>query len=246
MIKSVQMNKNYAIYLSDLFGNTKNNVQIIGTTTIDSLAKNDPDYNVYETYFQPYGLGLASYYTAIQSNTVIYICAPIKSLEPFDLNLDEKIYIPESIIDLDKSSEYKKAYNMTFTLYPIIKDFDTDDERDKYLEEIKEKIKNRLSALIDFNSLGLEVESSYAPIYLTTEEVDSINENRSKLYDQYVERINQYNKTREDSANSINDTIKSYNEAKVNYEQAKIREEAKIAELQRLIEIYEKWNQSHG
>ena len=246
MIKSVQMNKNYAIYLSDLFGNTKNNVQIIGTTTIDSLAKNDPDYNVYETYFQPYGFGLASYYTAIQSNTVIYICAPIKSLEPFDLNLDEKIYIPESIIDLDKSSEYKKAYNMTFTLYPIIKDFDTDDERDKYLEEIKEKIKNRLSALIDFNSLGLEVESSYAPIYLTTEEVDSINENRSKLYDQYVERINQYNKTREDSANSINDTIKSYNEAKVNYEQAKIREEAKIAELQRLIEIYEKWNQSHG
>jgi len=68
----------------------------------------------------------------------------------------------------------------------------------------------------------------------------------NKLYDQYVERVNQYNKTREDSANSINGTIKSYNEAKVNYEQAKIREEAKIAELQRLIEIYEKWNQSHG
>ena len=40
MITSVQLNRNYAIYLSDLYGSEKYNVQVVGTTTIDSLAKN--------------------------------------------------------------------------------------------------------------------------------------------------------------------------------------------------------------
>ena len=139
MISSVQLNRNYAIYLSDLYGGTKNNVQVVGITSIDSLAKNNPDYNVYQTYFEPYGLGLSTYYTAIQTETVIYICVPITSLEPFNLDIDNKIYIPESIINLDKSSEYVKAYNINLNIYPIIKNFDTDDERDKYIEGIKEK-----------------------------------------------------------------------------------------------------------
>ena len=182
MISSVQLNRNYAIYLSDLYGGTKNNVQVVGITSIDSLAKNNPDYNIYQTYFEPYGLGLSTYYTAIQTETVIYICVPITSLEPFNLDIDNKIYIPESIINLDKSSEYVKAYNINLNIYPIIKNFDTDDERDKYIEGIKEKVKNRLTALIDFNSLGLEIDSSYAPIYLTTEDITEINKERSDMY----------------------------------------------------------------
>ena len=64
MISSIQLNRNYAIYLSDLYGGEKNNVQVVGMTSIDSLAKNNPDYNIYQTYFEPYGLGLSTYYTA--------------------------------------------------------------------------------------------------------------------------------------------------------------------------------------
>ena len=245
MISSVQLNRNYAIYLSDLYGGGKNNVQVVGTTSIDSLAKNNPDYNIYQTYFEPYGLGLSTYYTAIQTETVIYICVPITSLEPFEIDIDNKIYIPESIINLDKSSEYVKAYTINLNIYPIIKNFDTDDERDKYIENIKEKVKNRLIALIDFNSLGLEIDSSYAPIYLTTEDVTEINKERSDMYKEYIDRINKYNKIQEESANSINTVIKEANEAKVAYEEAKSAEEKKVAELQRLIEIYESYIKSH-
>ena len=245
MISSVQLNRNYAIYLSDLYGGGKNNVQVVGTTSIDSLAKNNPDYNIYQTYFEPYGLGLSTYYTAIQTETVIYICVPITSLEPFEIDIDNKIYIPESIINLDKSSEYVKAYNINLNIYPIIKNLDTDDERDKYIENIKEKVKNRLIALIDFNSLGLEIDSSYAPIYLTTEDVTEINKERSDMYKEYIDRINKYNKIQEESANSINTVIKEANEAKVAYEEAKAAEENKVAELERLIEIYESYIKSH-
>ena len=161
------------------------------------------------------------------------------------MDIDNKIYIPESIINLDKSSEYVKAYNINLNIYPIIKNFDTDDERDKYIEEIKEKVKNRLIALIDFNSLGLEIDSSYAPIYLTTEDVTDINKERSDMYQEYLNRINKYNKAQEESANSINKSIKEANEARVAYEEAKANEEAKVAELQRLIKIYEDYIKVH-
>lgn len=239
MIESVEMNKNYAIYLSDLYGSTKNNVQIVGTTVIDSLNKNDEDYNIYQTFFEPFGLGISTYYTAIQPDTVIYICVPITSLEPFVLNTEEKIYIPASLIDMYKSSEYVKCYNMSFNLYPVIKNFDTDEERDSYIEELKEKIKNRLGNIIDFNTLSLEVDSSYAPIYLTTEDVDEINKERSDMYSKYVDRVNKFKQAQEDSANVINETVNSYNKAKLEYEEMKQTEINKTLKLQELIEQYE-------
>lgn len=245
MIESVEMNKNYALYLSEMYGGTKNNVQVIGTTVIDSLNKNDEEYNIYQTYFEPYGYGVSTYYTAIHSDTTIYICAPITSLEPFELDTDSKIYIPESIIDLDKSSEYTKCINLSFNIYPIIKHFDTDEERDNYIEDIKEKIKNRLVSLIDFNVLGLEVDSSYAQVYLTKEEAQNIDNQRSEYYNKYLERQNSYKKAQEASANAINKTIKEYNEAKINYEQLAEINTTKIGQLQSLIDQYENLVKSH-
>lgn len=245
MIESVEMNKNYAIYLSEMYGGIKNNVQVIGTTVIDSLNKNDEDYNIYQTYFEPYGYGVSTYYTAIHSDTVIYICAPIKSLEPFELDTDSKIYIPESIIDMDKSSEYVKCHNITFTIYPIIKHFDDDSDRDKYLEEMSTKIKNRLTSLIDFNTLGIEADTSYTAVYMTTEEAESIEKERSDAYNKYLERQNQYKKAQEDSANSVNNSINAYNKAKLEYEQMRDMEQSKMIQLQDLIQQYENLVKSH-
>ena len=60
-----------------------------------------------------------------------------------------------------------------------------------------------------------------------------------------INRINKYNKAQEESANSINKSIKEANEARVAYEEAKANEEAKVAELQRLIKIYEDYIKAH-
>lgn len=246
MINSVEMNRNYAIYLSDLYGSTKLNVQIVGTTVIDSLNKNDPDYNIYQTYFEPYGLGLSTYYTAIQSDTVIYISAPIVSLEPFEMNTEDKIYIPASLIDMYRSSEYVKCFNMSFNIYPVIKNFNTDDERDIYINDLKERIKNRLSNIIDFNTLGLEIDTSYAPVYLTTEDVDAINSERSEMYAKYIDRVNKFRKAQEDSVNSINNAINSYNTAKKEYQEMRDIEISKTLRLQELIEQYERLIRSNS
>ena len=65
------------------------------------------------------------------------------------------------------------------------------------------------------------------------------------MYQEYIDRVNKYNRSREESANSINNAIKEANEAKIAYEEAKSVEEAKVAELQRLIEIYENYIKTH-
>ena len=73
MIEKLEYGKSYAIYLNSLYGGYKSNVRIIGKTNIDNVvSNNDDDYNIYKTYFEPVGLGLNSYYSAIKPETTIF------------------------------------------------------------------------------------------------------------------------------------------------------------------------------
>lgn len=220
MINGVEIGKNYALYLLPLYGGNKQNVSVIGMTNIDNVALNEDEYNIYETYFQPLGLGLTSYYTAVQEKTEIYICRPITSLEPFTLG-DDKVFIPKSLIDMSVSSEYISAYNFNFQIYPLIKRFDSDTARDEFSQEIVNKVLHKLRELIDFNIIDeTAIDISYDTIYLTKETIDNM-ENRSRtLWDNYNKRkkdLRQGEKLMEDQYNStinrMEDSIKSYNEA---------------------------------
>ena len=220
MITEVEIGKNYALYLLPLYGGTKQNVSVIGMTNIDNVALNEDEYNIFETYFQPLGLGLTSYYTAIQEKTEIYICKPITSLEPFTLG-DEKVFIPKSLIDISESSEYISAYNFNFQIYPLIKRFDSDTARDEFSQEIVNKVLHKLKELIDFNILDeTTIDISYDTVYLTKETIDNM-ENRSRtLWDNYNKRkrdLRQGEKLLEDQYNStinrMEESIKANNEA---------------------------------
>ncbi len=220
MINRVEIGKNYALYLLPLYGGNKQNVSVIGMTNIDNVALNEDEYNIYETYFQPLGLGLTSYYTAVQEKTEIYICRPITSLEPFTLG-DDKVFIPKSLIDMGVSSEYISAYNFNFQIYPLIKRFDSDTARDEFSQEIVNKVLHKLRELIDFNIIDeTAIDISYDTVYLTKETIDEM-ENRSRtLWDNYNKRkrdLRQGEKLMEDQYNStinrMEDSIKAYDEA---------------------------------
>ncbi len=191
MLTSIDFGKNYALYLLPLYGGIKNNVTVIGKTNIDSVALNENEYNIYETYFQPLGLGLTSYYTAIQENTEIYICKPITSLEPFTIS-DEKIFIPSTLIDMSVSTEYISAYNFNFQIYPMLKRFDSEATRDRFKEEIVEKIKAKLNELIDFNTLETtEIDVSYDTVYVTKDTIEEMEEKSVKMWNDLHTRIRQ-------------------------------------------------------
>ena len=189
MIEKLEYGKSYAIYLNSLYGGYKSNVRIIGKTNIDNVvSNNDDDYNIYKTYFEPVGLGLNSYYSAIKPETTIYIGLVVDSLEPYSYT-DEKVFIPESLIDFDKSEEYIKVSKINFNIFPIVRKFSTETDRDEFITKTKSELLNRVKGLIEFSNLDTEVEGEYSDLYITKEEYDVLDIARESAYKTFRKRM---------------------------------------------------------
>lgn len=242
MLSNIEYSKPYLIQLLPLYGAVKKNCFVIGVTNIDNVANNQDEYNIYETYFAPYGYGLGSYYAAIIQSTKIYICNEISSLEPLSVDTSKKIFIPETLIDMENSHEYVECTNINFSIYPVIKRFNSTDDQILYLDEIKTKIKKKLGELIDFSILGNEVETNTSVMYLTKEEIDDIEEKRSVMFNENIahqksinsfntEKNKQFDKRMSEMKKAIDEYTKKTNEL----EATKIKMEDTIKAYENLI-----------
>ena len=228
MIEKLEYGKSYAVYLNSLYGGYKSNVRIIGKTNIDNVvSNNDDDYNIFKVYFEPVGLGLNSYYSVIKPDTTIYIGLVIDSLEPYSYT-EEKIFIPESLIDFYKSEEYIKVSKISFNIYPIVRKFSTEIDRDNFIAKTKSELLNRIKSLIEFSNLDTEVESDYSDLYITKEEYDIIDASRESAYKSFRKRmIDMDNASRVKEANyntklaELDSKIKEYEKAKQEMENTK-------------------------
>lgn len=243
MIKTFEFGKGYSIHLSELYGSTKLNVEIIGETTIENVTKNKDGYNIYQTFFEPIGLGLTSYYTAIQDDSVIFICNPIKSFIPYKLDTD-KIFIPKTLIDFNSSEEYVKVSNMTVKISPIVQKFDDEASKNEYISSLESKTKTILQSMIDYSNLDSEVSVSSEDLYITKEDLDAIIKSKNESYEKYKERLIKM----EDTQNSKN---ASYIRQLLDYKKAQIACDAKIKEYNVLmdklrveLDFYEDWHAS--
>lgn len=228
MIEKLEYGKSYAIYLNSLYGGYKSNVRIIGKTNIDNVvSNNDDDYNIYKTYFEPVGLGLNSYYSAIKPETTIYIGLVVDSLEPYSYT-EEKVFIPKSLIDFNKSEEYIKVSKISFNIYPIVRKFSTEIDRDAYIAKTKSELLNRIKSLIEFSNLDTEVESNYSDLYITKEEYDVLDAARESVYKTFRKRMIELdNAARIKEANyntklaELDSKIKEYEKARQEMENTK-------------------------
>ena len=221
MIEKLEYGKSYAIYLNSLYGGYKSNVRIIGKTNIDNVvSNNNDDYNIYKTYFEPIGLGLTSYYSAVKPETTIYIGLVVDSLEPYSYT-EEKVFIPESLIDFDKSEEYIKVSKINFNIFPIVRKFSTETDRDEFITKTKSELLNRVKGLIEFSNLDTEVESDYSDLYVTKEEYDVLDTARESIYKSFRKRmidIDNANRIKEANYNTklseLDSKIKEYEKAR--------------------------------
>lgn len=228
MIEKLEYGKSYAIYLNSLYGGYKSNVRIIGKTNIDNVvSNNDDDYNIYKTYFEPVGLGLNSYYSAIKPETTIYIGLVVDSLEPYSYT-EEKVFIPKSLIDFNKSEEYIKVSKISFNIYPIVRKFSTEIDRDEYIAKTKSELLKRIKSLIEFSNLDTEVESDYSDLYITKEEYDVLDAARESVYKTFRKRMIELdNAARIKEANyntklaELDSKIKEYEKARQEMENTK-------------------------
>lgn len=241
MIKSIEIGKNYAIRLSKLYGSTKYNVNIIGSTTIDNVTKNQDSYNIYETFFKPMGLGLTTYYTAISETTTIYICASITNLTPLQIDTKEKIFIPSTLIDMNISDEFVPAMNINFNIYPLLRELIPDEEeRVKYLDKLLAKIKDRLGTLVEFNDRNITIEPVYDIIYMEKESLKKIESDRDIEYNAFINRQNDIKNLNDYKENLFNSKYNDMNVSKMLYDREYDNLRTDREKLHRLIEHYER------
>lgn len=188
MLSKIEYSKPYKLQLLRLYGSTVYKCFVIGETNINNVANNQDDYNIYDTFFAPFGYGLGSYYSAILPTTKIYICNIIESFDPLTVKRDEKIFIPSSLIDMDNSYEYVECSNINFTIYPVIKKFNSVDEQTNYINDLVIKMKKKLGELVDFSILTNEIENFVTPMYITKEEIDDIEKRRSEMFNEHIQR----------------------------------------------------------
>lgn len=242
MITSIEYSKPYELRLLPLYGGTTIKCFIIGETNIDNVTNNQDEYNIYNTYFAPYGYGLGSYYTAITSQTKIYICSEISSFEPLTVEKEKKIFIPATLIDMDNSHEYVECTNINFTIFPMIKHFSSENNQSEYLETITEKMKKKLGELIDFSILTTEIQNTTSPIYLTKEEIDDIENRRAKMFNDNISRQksviefnNEKNRQFEIKNSELRQKIEEYTKKENELKLTKIKLEDTIREYEQLI-----------
>ena len=217
MIKTIDFSKIYTLSILSLYGGEKINCTVIGKTNIDNVANNEDNYNIYERFFSPVGLGMTSYYSVIRPSTTIYICKLVESLEPLEIK-DEKVFIPETLIDMDKSIEYVECDNFNFTIFPLMRRFTNEEERINFIKEITEKTKLKLRELIDFSLIDNEITVSYNPIYVAKEEIDNIETARSKAFNDYISRQKQMITRQHENEREFNIKLNEMNDMKNRYQ----------------------------
>lgn len=239
MIDKLEYGKSYAIYLTSLYGGYKSNIRIIGETTIDNVvSNNENDYNIFKTYFEPVGLGLTSYYTAIKADTVIYIGLVVDSLEPYSYT-SEKVFIPKSLIDFDKSEEYIKVSKISYNIYPIIRKFSTETDRDAFITKSRNELLNRLKGLIEFSNLDIEVDTDYTDLYITKEDYDTLDAARENTYKAFIKRLAEIDNINREKEATYNSKLAELNRQIAEYEKAKQEMENTKNKYQGMIDLLE-------
>lgn len=239
MIEKLEFGKSYAIYLTSLYGGYKSNIRIIGETTIDNVVSNtEDDYNIFKTYFEPVGLGLTSYYTAVKPDTVIYIGLVVDSLEPYSYT-DEKVFIPKTLIDFDKSEEYIRVSKISYNIYPVIRKFSTEVDRDNFIAKSREELLKRISGLLEFSNLDTEIDTEYSDLYITKEEYDTLDEARENAYKAFMKRIAEMDRINREKEATYNSKLTELNLKISEYEKARQEMENTKNKYQGMIDLLE-------
>ena len=96
------------------------------------------DFDIRGTFFDE--VGIKTYLTMVTEETDIYICHPIISYDPEEVDTGTFIFIPESIVDYGNVDEYLSVTRYRFEIEGIRRHFDTSYESNQFVEELNESI----------------------------------------------------------------------------------------------------------
>jgi hypothetical protein len=96
------------------------------------------DFDIRGTFFDE--VGIKTYLTMVTEDTDIYICHPITSYDPLEVDTGSFVFIPASIVDYSNIDEYLPVTRFRFEIEGIRRHFDTSYENNQFVEELNESI----------------------------------------------------------------------------------------------------------
>ena len=112
------------------------------------------DFDIRGTFFDE--VGIKTYLTMVTDETDIYICHPITSYDPEEVDTSTFIFIPASIVDYGNVDEYISVTRYRFEIEGIRRHFDTSYESNQFVEELNESIP---AAIMEGTNLANDVLS---------------------------------------------------------------------------------------
>ena len=96
------------------------------------------DFDIRGTFFDE--VGIKTYLTMVTDETDIYICHPITSYDPEEVDTGTFVFIPASIVDYGNIDEYLSVTRYRFEIEGIRRHFDTSYESNQFVEDLNESI----------------------------------------------------------------------------------------------------------
>lgn len=103
------------------------------------------DFDIRSTFFTPAGVGIGTYLSTVTDETDIYICLPITSFDPPEVDEAGYIHIPASIIDFNNCEEFKEVVRYQLNIEGVRRHFDTEYQRNEFLNKLDESVSNALN-----------------------------------------------------------------------------------------------------
>lgn len=110
------------------------------------------DFDIRGTFFDE--VGIKTYLTMVTEDTDIYICHPIASYDPLEIDTGTFVFIPASIVDYGNIDEYLNVTRYRFEIEGIRRHFDTSYESNQFVEDLNESIP---AAIMDGTQLANDV-----------------------------------------------------------------------------------------
>lgn len=180
-MSKLDVNSYYHVALASPWLDKVYDVQITGISSVSTMNELDPTANLKKEFFNSYNLSITKYLLLINDSTVIYVAKPIKRFEPVTVDVEKKIFIPETLIDFSSTYKYANSRRYSFDVVTGIKHFDSILDENEFFDRSITNIRKAINNLDDFAADTIGVQVSYTDLITTRKELDSIESDRTAI-----------------------------------------------------------------
>lgn len=194
-----------------------------GKTTLSS-SQHFGDYSIQAVYVGEKGMALRDFFDYIREDTEILIFHPLKTVNPPELNEDEPIYVPITVIDYTNSEELLETEVYSFSISNIYRFFPTEVEKDEYRRKSLSRLKQLISRDEYFASESILINTDFKSEIKTKTGIARDEAIRKELITDSISAQVQRTKLEENQ-------YKEYYQKRVEYEQIKKKYEEEMANI---------------